>query len=67
MLFRSLLVDIGAHDTCFVVDGAMDCYHQVERIYAAAGEADHLELDLFAGEHGWGGNKSEAFFKQYLG
>ncbi len=26
-----------------------------------------LELDLFAGEHAWGGNKSVAFFRKYLG
>ena len=64
---RPLLVDIAAYDTCFVVDGAMQCYRQVERIYTAAGVPDRLELDLFPTEHAWGGNKSEAFFRRYLG
>ena len=63
---RPLLIDIGVHDTCFKVDTAMECYRQVEKIYHAAGATENLELDLHAGEHGWGGNKSEAFFKRHL-
>ncbi len=63
---RPLLVDIGVYDTCFLVDTALMCYRQVERIYRAAGASDRLELDLFEGEHGWGKNRSEAFFKKHL-
>ena len=63
---RPLLVDIGANDTCFKVDTALTCYRQVEAIYRAAGASDSLELDLHPGEHGWGGNRSEAFFNQHL-
>jgi hypothetical protein len=44
----------------------MACYRQVERIYQAAGVSDRLELDLFPGEHGWGGNRSAAFFGRHL-
>ncbi|MFO7958754.1 MAG: alpha/beta hydrolase family protein [Candidatus Brocadiia bacterium] len=64
---RPLLVDIGVHDTCFVVDTAMACYRQVKAIYEAAGAADRLELDLHGGEHAWGGNRSEGFFRRHLG
>jgi len=63
---RPLLVDIGVYDTCFVVDTAMACYRQVERIYQAAGASECLELDLFPGEHGWGGNRSASFFGRHL-
>ncbi|NKB71456.1 MAG: prolyl oligopeptidase family serine peptidase [Candidatus Latescibacteria bacterium] len=63
---RPLLIDIGVHDTCFRVDTAMRCYRQVEKIYQAAGIADRLELDLHPGEHGWGGNLAEDFFKKHL-
>lgn len=63
---RPLLIDIGAHDDCFKVDTAMLCYKALKRIYKAAGAADKLELDLHPGNHGWGGNKSEAFFKKHL-
>ena len=62
-----LLIDIGANDTCFKVDTATQCYRQLSKIYGAADAADRLELDLHPGEHGWGGNKSEAFFGKYLG
>ncbi|MFH1022396.1 MAG: alpha/beta hydrolase family protein [Planctomycetota bacterium] len=63
---KPLLVDIGAHDSCFRVDTAMACYRRVEKIYRAAGAAEHLELDFFPGEHGWGGHKSIAFFRKHL-
>ena len=49
-----------------ILDGAMDCYHEVEKIYAAAGASDKLELDLFDGGHRWGDNKTRGFFKRYL-
>ena len=50
-----------------MVDEAKACFDKVERIYRAAGARDKLELDLFPGEHGWGGNKSVGFFKKHLG
>ncbi len=61
-----LLVDIGVYDTCFFADTALECYRKVEAIYRAAGAGDMLELDLFPGEHSWGGHKSEAFFAKHL-
>jgi len=64
---QPLLIDIGAYDTCFGVDAAMPCYQRLEKIYQAAGAAEHLQLDFFPGEHAWGGNKSKAFFGKYLG
>ncbi|MHB1319821.1 MAG: alpha/beta hydrolase family protein [Anaerolineae bacterium] len=63
---RPLLITIGANDTCFKVDTAMQCYRQLSAIYQAAEVGHRLELDLHPGEHGWAGNKSEAFFRRYL-
>ncbi len=63
---KPLLVDIGAYDTCFKVDTAMACYRRVEKIYRAAGVEDKLALDLYPGEHGWGGNRSKEFFGDYI-
>jgi hypothetical protein len=63
---KPLLVDIGVYDTCFMIDTSLDCYHRVVAIYRAAGATDKLWLDLFPGEHGWGGHKSVEFFKDYL-
>ncbi len=62
-----LLVDVGVYDSCFKVDTAMACYRQVENIYRVAEAGDRLELDLHPGEHGWGGNRSVAFFEKHLG
>lgn len=64
---RPLLVDIGVHDTCFLLDSSMACYRRVRSIYEAAGISDRLELDLSPTEHGWGGHRSEAFFRKHLG
>lgn len=64
---RPLLIDIGIYDGCFLIDGAMRCFRQLEKIYQAAGARARLELDLFPGEHAWGGNKAVEFFRRHLG
>lgn len=64
---KPLLVDIGAYDECFRVESAMQCHQQVRAIYAAAGAADKLRLELFPGGHGWPATQSVAFFSEYLG
>jgi hypothetical protein len=64
---RPLLIDIGVHDTCFKLDTAIACFHQLEAIYTAAQARERLQLDLFPDEHKWGGNLSRQFFGQYLG
>ena len=63
---RPLLVEIGTYDDCFMLDAAMSCYREVEKIYAAAGASEKLELDLFEGGHAWGGRKSVNFFRKHL-
>ena len=64
---RPLLVELGIHDTCFHIDHSYSQhYRRIEKIYQAAGCRDKLELDLFPGEHSWGANKSEAFFRNHL-
>lgn len=63
---RPLLVEIGAYDDCFMVDSAISCFREVQKIYSAAGAAGRLELDLFEGGHAWGANKSVAFFGKNL-
>lgn len=63
---KPLLIEIGIHDTCFKSDHTIPQFHDTQKIYRAAGAADNLELDLFGGEHGWGGNKSLPFFRKHL-
>jgi hypothetical protein len=59
------LFDLGVYDSCFNLDTALPAYRTVEAIYQAAGV--DIDLDLFPGEHAWGGNKSVAFFTKHLG
>jgi dienelactone hydrolase len=63
---RPLLIEIGTQDECFQIDQATSCFHEVEKIYEAAGVRHLLELDLFDGGHRWGGNKSVEFFRKHL-
>ncbi len=63
---RPLLVEIGKQDDCFFMPSAMSCYHEVEKIYTAAGVPEKLELDLFEGGHQFAGNKAFDFFDRYL-
>ena len=63
---RPLLIEIGTEDKCFTVDWALNCYGEVEKIYAAVGVGERLELELFHGGHQFGGNKAFGFFDKYL-
>jgi len=64
---RPLLIEIGTQDRCFNLDMSMRAFGEVQKIYAAAGARDRLELDCFQGNHRWGGNKSVEFFRRWLG
>jgi dienelactone hydrolase len=64
---RPLLIEIGAYDECFRIASAMSCYRETEKIYAAAGASDKLQLDLFDGPHAWSGRSSQEFFRTHLG
>ena len=63
---RPLLVEIGVFDDCFLVESAMSCFREVEKIYRAASATEKLQLDLFEGGHGWNGGKTFDFFNRYL-
>jgi len=63
---RPLLVEIGSYDDCFLLESAMSCFREVEKIYRAAGADGMLDLDLFEGGHRWGARKSLAFFGRHL-
>ena len=63
---RPLLIEIGVHDTCFPVEGALQGLEGVRRIYEAAGVEDLLWEDIHAGEHAFGANRAYEFFDTYL-
>lgn len=64
---RPLLVDIGTFDDCFLIESAISCYRETEKIYAAADASDKLELNLFEGGHSYSGRKTCEFFRRHLG
>jgi hypothetical protein len=64
---RPLLIEIGSYDNCFMIESAMSCYKELEKIYNAAGVQDKLVLDLFDGGHKWADNKCRKFFAEALG
>jgi hypothetical protein len=64
---RAVLAEIGTHDECFLLDSAMSCWQEVEKIFSAAGVREKLDLDLFEGGHRWNGKKSVDFFRRWLG
>ena len=63
---RPLLAEIGLHDKCFLADEALSCAEEVKKIYAAAGTPENYEVDVFPGDHQFGGNKAFAFFDKHL-
>jgi hypothetical protein len=63
---RPLLMEMGIHDTCFLIEDTRRGYEGVRRIYTAAGVADRLWSDVHEGGHAFGGNKAFDFFKKYL-
>lgn len=64
---RPLLAEIGEQDACFVVEDALRCYADVERVYTAAGVADRLLKDVFPGPHAFSGRLAFDFFERWLG
>jgi len=63
---RPLLIEMGVHDTCFLIEDQLKGFEAVARIYEAAGVRDLLWDDIHPGEHGFAANKAFEFFGKYL-
>ena len=63
---RPLLAEIGMHDQCFLIDEAMSCRDEVQKIYTAAGAASSYETEIFEGDHRFAGDKAFHFFDRHL-
>ena len=63
---RPCLVQTGREDACFIEPDAKMAYAHLEKIYAASGKPDRLEMDLFSGGHEVNVEPAVAFLKQYL-
>jgi len=63
---RPLIAEIGVYDDCFLIDDAMSCCNEVQKIYKAAGAASKYEIEVFEGGHRFSGNKAFDFFDRHL-
>lgn len=63
---RPLLVEMGIHDTCFVIEDAKAAYAHVERLYHAIGEGDKIAADVFEGGHEFSGRLVFDWFAKWL-
>lgn len=63
---RPLLIEMGVHDTCFLIEDQLKGFAGVRRIYEAAGVEDRLWSDIHPGEHAFAANRAYEFFDRYL-
>jgi dienelactone hydrolase len=64
---RPLLVVSGRDDPLFPVAAAEESLARLGRVYDHLGAFDHLDRDLFDGEHQWHGDRAYPFLDRYLG
>jgi len=63
---RPLVVEMGIHDTCFIIEDAKAAYAHVERLYRAIGEGDKIVADVFDGGHEFSGRIAFDWFAKWL-
>jgi hypothetical protein len=61
-----LLVESGTEDLIFPVDAARREVGRLAAVYAALGEPDALEHDVFEGGHRWHGGRAYDFLDHWL-
>lgn len=63
---RPILVESGSTDPIFPIAATRSAVRRVREIYSVFNAEDHVEADLFEGDHQWSGVKVEAFLKKWL-
>lgn len=63
---RPLLIEAGTRDDIFPITAVQQAYARVKEAYAALGAADHIEQDVFEGEHQISGAKAYDFLWRWL-
>jgi dienelactone hydrolase len=63
---RPCMIEIGSDDTCFIEADAKEAFGHLEKIYAASGHRDSLELDYFKGIHEVDVGPAVGFLKRHF-
>jgi dienelactone hydrolase len=63
---RALLIEAGRDDPIFPLEHVQKAYAHLQRIYAAAGAPQALDIDVFEGGHRFSGRKTFDFFRSHL-
>jgi hypothetical protein len=63
---RPLLVESASNDNCYSRESQLESYAILQRVYAAAGVPERLDLDLFEGPHQWSGRKAWDWLERWL-
>jgi dienelactone hydrolase len=64
---RPLLIVTGRDDPLFPVAATEESLARLGRVYDHLGSFDHLDRDLFDGEHQWHGDRAYPFLDRWLG
>ncbi len=63
---KPLVVEMGEKDACFILADMQQAYAHLREIYAAAGAADRLTVDVHPGQHQWSGRVAFEWFDRWL-
>lgn len=61
---RELLIESGTRDKLFPIDASKNAHEKIKNVYALAGAADKLQIDVFDGKHSVSGRKSFDFLAE---
>jgi dienelactone hydrolase len=63
---RPLLIENGTEDSLYTTDIVASEFEKLKRVYAVAGVADHVALDMFPGAHRWNGVLAYEWLERWL-
>tara|TARA_Y100000588_G_scaffold388061_1_gene487380 strand:+ start:9526 stop:10566 length:1041 start_codon:yes stop_codon:yes gene_type:complete len=63
---RPILFESGTRDPLCPVDATRKAIRRVRLNYRCFGSSDHIESDIFTGEHVWSGKKVQSFLHKWL-
>ena len=63
---RPILFETGTQDPIFPTRATQQAYQRLQKIYSVFESAQHLDIDVFEGEHAWSGAKAYNWLDQWL-